>query len=73
MDVCPTGAIFLQERVKKDNFKASETHYLIKEACREVRQQSEPQRGVMMEGMPKKYNQLSIHEALETAKKRLAA
>lgn len=45
----------------------------IKEVRREVSQLSEAQKGAMKKQVPKRYNQLPIPEALETAKQRLQA
>ena len=45
----------------------------IKEARREVSQLSEAQKGAMKQQVPKRYSQMAIPEALETAKQRLQA
>ncbi len=72
-----TATVILEMLGYKMNTTSHKEHYppskaKIKATRREVSQLSELQKGVR-KGLPKKYNKLSIPEALETAKQRLTA
>ena len=77
-----TATVILEMLGYKMNTMSHKEHYppwrrrleaKIKATQREVSQLSELQKGVGMKGIPRKYNKLSIPEALETAKQRLTA
>ncbi|XP_055361305.1 uncharacterized protein LOC129603548 [Betta splendens] len=76
------ASVILEPRSYKSNHGSHEKQYppwkrrleaKIKAARREVSQMTEAQRGAMKRPMPKRYSQMTIPEALETAKQRLQA
>ncbi|XP_055364306.1 uncharacterized protein LOC129604011 [Betta splendens] len=77
-----SASVILEVLGYKSNYGSHEKQYppwkrrseaKIKTARREMSQMTEAQRGAMKRPMPKRYSQMTIPEALETAKQRLQA